>query len=75
MEFNFSSPLGMGRVASKYMRVGDEDGEGKTRPRPIAMPIRHGDGAGWGRVLPSSSPSPTLIYLLVILPISNGDDK
>jgi len=32
MGFNFSSPLGMGRVTGKYMGVGDGDGEGKTCP-------------------------------------------
>ena len=32
MRFNFSSPLGMDKVTSKYMEVGDGDGEGKTRP-------------------------------------------
>jgi len=39
MRFNFSSPLDMGRVTSKYIRTGYENGECKTRPhRPIAMP-------------------------------------
>jgi len=37
--------------------------------------IRHGNGAGWGRALPSPSPSPTPIYLPVTLPIPNGDEK
>jgi len=32
MRINFSSPLGMGKVICKYMRVRNEDGEGKTRP-------------------------------------------
>ncbi|KEH43272.1 hypothetical protein MTR_1g089550 [Medicago truncatula] len=37
--------------------------------------IRHDNGAGWGRVLPSPSPYPILIYLPVTLPIPNGDEK
>jgi len=36
---------------------------------------RHGNGAGWGRVLPSPSPYPILIYLPATLPIPNGDEK
>ena len=36
MEFNFSSPLGMG--TSKYMRIGYEDGECKTRLHPAPLP-------------------------------------
>jgi hypothetical protein len=28
----------MGRVTDKYMEVGDEDGEGKTRPHPAPLP-------------------------------------
>jgi len=39
------------------------------------MPTRHGNGAGWGRVLPSPSPYPILTYLPVTLPIPNGDEK
>jgi len=44
MRFTFSSPLGMGRVTSKYMGEGDGDGEDKTHPhpRPIAMPKQKG---------------------------------
>ena len=38
IRFNFSSPLGMGRVTGKYMGVGDGDGEGKTRPHPAPLP-------------------------------------
>jgi len=38
MRFNFSSPLGMGRVTGKYMGVGDGDGEGKTCPHPAPLP-------------------------------------
>jgi len=38
MRFNFSPPLGMGRVTGKYMKIECGDGEGKTRPHPIAMP-------------------------------------
>ncbi|KEH25821.1 transmembrane protein, putative [Medicago truncatula] len=38
MRFNFSSPLGMGRVTGKYMRIGYGDGEGKTRPHPAPLP-------------------------------------
>jgi len=30
MRFNFSSPLSMGRVTGKYLRIGYGDGEGKT---------------------------------------------
>jgi len=41
---------------------------------PIGM-FRHGNRAGWGRVLPSPFSSLTLIYLPVILPIPNGDEK
>jgi len=32
MRFHFLSPLDMGRVTGKYIGIGDEDGEGKTRP-------------------------------------------
>ncbi|AES89950.1 hypothetical protein MTR_4g082170 [Medicago truncatula] len=39
------------------------------------MLIRYGNGAGWGRVLPSPSPYPILIYLPVTLSIPNGDEK
>jgi len=28
----------MGRVTGKYMRVGDEDGEDRTRPHPVPLP-------------------------------------
>jgi len=38
MRFNFSSPLGIGRVTSKYMRIRYEDGEGKTRHHPAPLP-------------------------------------
>ena len=34
MRFDSLSPLGMGKVAGKYMIVGYEDGEGKTCPHP-----------------------------------------
>jgi len=34
MKFDFSSPMGMRRVTGKYVRVGYEDGEGKTCPTP-----------------------------------------
>jgi len=37
--------------------------------------IRNGNGVEWGRILPSPSPYPTLIYLPVTLLISNGDEK
>jgi len=37
MRFDFSSPLRIGRVTGKYMRVEYGNGEGKTRPHP-AMP-------------------------------------
>ena len=42
MGFNFSSPLGMGRVTGKYMRIGYGDGEGKTRPHPAPLPCLAG---------------------------------
>ena len=35
--------------------------------------FRYGNGAGW--VLHSPSPYPIIIYLFVILPIPNGDEK
>ena len=38
MRFDFSSPLGMGRVTGKYMSVGYRDKEGKTRPHPAPLP-------------------------------------
>lgn len=38
MRFDFSSPLGMCSVMSKYMRVGYGDGEDKTRPHPAPLP-------------------------------------
>jgi len=38
MRFTFSSPLGMGRVMGKYMRIGYGDGECKTRPHPAPLP-------------------------------------
>jgi len=38
----------------------------------LSLESRHGNGAGWGRVLPSPSPFPTPIYLLITLPIPNG---
>jgi len=37
IRFNFSSPLGMGRVTGKYMRIGYGDGEGKTRPHSASL--------------------------------------
>jgi len=37
--------------------------------------IRHGNGAGWGRVLPSPSPYPIPIYLPVTLHIPSVDEK
>ncbi|AES73435.1 hypothetical protein MTR_3g104790 [Medicago truncatula] len=40
---------------------------------PIA--VRHGNGVWWGRVLPSPSPYPILIYLPITLLISNGNEK
>ncbi|AES73667.1 hypothetical protein MTR_3g107490 [Medicago truncatula] len=39
------------------------------------MAARHGNGAEWGRVLPSPSPYLILMYLPVTLLISNGDEK
>jgi len=38
MGFNFSSPLGMGRVTSKYMIIGYRDGEYKIHPHPAPLP-------------------------------------
>jgi len=38
MRFNFSSPLDMGRVTGKYMRIGYGDGECQTRPHPAPLP-------------------------------------
>jgi len=38
MRFNFSSPLGMGRVTGKYLRIGYWNGEGKIRPHPAPLP-------------------------------------
>ena len=38
MGFTFSSPLGMGRVTGKYMRIGYGDGECKTRHHPAPLP-------------------------------------
>ena len=35
--FNFSSPLGMGRVMGRYMRVRDKDMEDKTRLHPAPL--------------------------------------
>jgi len=35
---DFSFPLGMGMVTSKYMKVGNGDGEGKTHPHPAPLP-------------------------------------
>lgn len=35
--FDISSPLGMGRVTSKYMAIRYGDGEGKICPYPIDM--------------------------------------
>jgi len=40
----------------------------------LALTNRHGNGVGWERVLPSSSPSPTPIYIHVTLHISNGNE-
>ncbi|AES69113.1 hypothetical protein MTR_3g022610 [Medicago truncatula] len=41
----------------------------------LCILCRHGNGAGWGRVLPSPFPYPILIYLPITLPIPNGDEK
>jgi len=38
MRFNFSSPLGMGRVTGKYVRIEYGDREGKTRSHPAPLP-------------------------------------
>jgi len=38
MRFNFSSPLGMGRVTGKYIRIGYGDEEGKTCPHSAPLP-------------------------------------
>jgi len=37
MEFNFLSPLGMGRVTGKYMRIEYGNGECKTHPHPAPL--------------------------------------
>jgi hypothetical protein len=36
--FNFSSQLGMGKVMSKYMRIGYGDGKCKICPHPAPLP-------------------------------------
>jgi len=46
MGFNFSSPLGMGRITGKYMRIGYGDGECKTRPHPAPLPCLGGVALG-----------------------------
>ena len=38
MGFSFLSPLDIGRVTGKYMRIGYGDGECKTRPHPAPLP-------------------------------------
>jgi len=38
MKFDFSSPLGMGRVTDKYLGVGYGDREGETRPHRVPLP-------------------------------------
>jgi len=38
MGFNFSSPLGLSRVTSKYMRIKYRDEECKTHPHPAPLP-------------------------------------
>ena len=38
MGFNFSSPLDMGRVTDKYVRIGYGDRKCKTRPHPAPLP-------------------------------------
>jgi hypothetical protein len=38
MRYDFSSPLDMGRVTGKYMRVRYGDGEGKTCPHSAPLP-------------------------------------
>jgi len=38
MRFNFSFPLDMDRVTNKYMKIGYEDREYKTRPHPSPLP-------------------------------------
>jgi len=37
MRFNFSSPLGMGRIMGKYIRIRYEDGECKIRHHPAPL--------------------------------------
>jgi hypothetical protein len=52
------------------------DGEiGSSIYRMLHIHTRHGNWAGWGRVLPSSFPSPIPTYLHVTLPIPIGDKK
>ena len=43
MGFSLLSPLGMGRVTGKYMRIGYGDGECKTRPHPALLPCLDGE--------------------------------
>jgi len=52
MRFNFSSPLGIGRVTGKYTGVGDGDGETRLHPAPLPCLLV----AAWaGHILPLQS--------------------
>jgi len=46
MRFDFSSPMGIGRVTGNYMRIGYGDREGKTRPHPASLPCLCEYGVG-----------------------------
>jgi len=67
MGFNFLSPLGMGRVTGKYMRIRDGDGEAKTHPHPAPLsclvpsrklyPVKIDFCSSWDLNQPLHSPS------------------
>jgi len=38
IRFDFSFPLGMGKITGKYMRLGYGGREGKTCPHPAPLP-------------------------------------
>ncbi|KEH17555.1 hypothetical protein MTR_0008s0180 [Medicago truncatula] len=82
-------PSDMEMHSGKFVEVDSKDGNrmgkflyikvivdlSKPRKRGIMVKYRHDNGAMWGWLLPSPSPSPTAIYLPVTLPIFNGDEK
>jgi len=61
-------------ISDEGLMEDDADGE-KREGLGLRLKSRHGNGAEWRRVLLSSSPYLTLIYLHVTLPISSGDEK